>query len=106
MDTLVGVLIAACDTNNTLPEDHLKIVDELIYDGCVRESMNITELTQPFICYRFLKGSDKLTDCMLKWEWRASFVGVEVPLIRDRILNKYAACMKPIVPPEEEDMEE
>jgi len=28
MDTLVGVLIAACDTNNTLPEDHLKIVDE------------------------------------------------------------------------------
>ncbi|CAG2112507.1 unnamed protein product [Medioppia subpectinata] len=112
MDTLVEVLVAVCNPDNTLSADHNKTVGQCealvpgvfrqIYNSCVREAMNITEITQPFICYRFLKGSDRLTECMLRWERRGSMIGLEVPRIRDRILNKYSECMKPVVPVDEE----
>ncbi|XP_054158385.1 uncharacterized protein LOC128956695 [Oppia nitens] len=106
MDTLESASKVICVTSGLDP-DRASIVRQCeasvpslyknTYSTCVRQTLNIRQMTLPFICYRYMEGGQKVKDCLDNRRRIAANLGLNVNSMRVRILNNYAACVRPLL---------
>ncbi|CAG2176986.1 unnamed protein product [Oppiella nova] len=98
---MMSIMGTVCDTSAPLSADKQQLLSDcesdvprvfkFVYHRCIKHTMDVSEIDQPFPCYKLMPGNDKLKECMDKWARRASWVGIDVPALRARVITNYAA---------------